>query len=94
MPDLVANVRDASWFNRPRHDALGTRRVDSVRYHVELDHPDKGEGWSACGTAFLIEGGPAAHTVDAVMRCRRNGCRQAFAQADARSASTTPEGTS
>lgn len=78
----LANVRDASFLGRPRHDGIGGHRPGawSPKHHVSIDHPEKGESWSACGKAFLIEGGVPLATVPEPGRCQLNGCRQRFAE--------------
>jgi hypothetical protein len=75
---VLANVRDASFLGHPRHDGVGGHRVGSwgPKYHVVIDHPTKGDSWSACGKAFLIEGGEPAESIAPDSRCQLNGCKQ------------------
>lgn len=90
---IYAGQRDASWLRHPRHDGGGNRSsYTGVRFHVCIDHPVKGESWSACGTAFLIGGQEDAEKVPAYSRCKRNGCRQLFARADQLASPSTEEG--
>lgn len=77
---LVANVRaEAPKGRRP------------AKWHVEIDHPFNGPGWSACGAAQLAPGGVPAGEVPEADRCRVEGCAQMFAQADAAPASASPD---
>lgn len=73
--ELMAAMRDASWFRKPGR---------AGRYHVVIKRPDGLE--AACGQfAFLQRDADAfrsrgaierAADVALVLRCRRNGCRQ------------------
>jgi hypothetical protein len=80
--ELLANVRDAAWLSCPRHDGPGGHKPGAwgPKYHVSIDHPRLGESWSACGKAFLIDGGEPLIYVPEYQRCGLNGCRQLFAR--------------
>lgn len=76
--ELLANVRDASWLRNPRHDGPGGHRTGAwgPKFHVSIDHPRLGESWSACGTAFLIDGGEELKDIPLYQRCQRRGCKE------------------
>jgi hypothetical protein len=62
---VTAAMRDASWFRKP-----GKAR----RYHVIK------QGRAACGliALFVKESAQPVHAVPEALRCKRNGCREAF----------------
>jgi hypothetical protein len=68
-----AAQRDASWYSRPN------TRTDKVVHVARPDH------WSRCGRSFLNDEMIwALEGVAEVLRCRGNGCRQAWPAGGAR----------
>lgn len=75
---MKAGLRDCSFYANPAND------TGKAKYHAIVERgATKGKG-PACGYPFHDEGTEEpAERVEAPLRCRRPGCRSAFAAFDA-----------